>query len=256
LGENAFFVDVGVRSPHSYINNTCSTCHMVLEDPPAALSYNLGGTNHTFEASTEICSSCHGDFDPAGMMTAFEDMLEELIAALDDGYELALDNAIAAEGLDGVGFCDDFAFVALDELEDSENDAFVQLNTVIFTEEHGQMGVDIAGEDSEGDVIEQHIALRDLRFADDGPDNCGASNDQDCTCGGDVNQNGEYDSQVDDPPEGAYVIEPNSVLSQAGWNYFLLHADGSEGVHNPAFYLDVLNTTLDEVDTWIEANTP
>jgi hypothetical protein len=83
MGENAFFVTVGERSPHSYIENTCTTCHMVLTPPPADLSYNLSGTNHTFEPSHEICASCHGAFDGGSLEAATEALLEELKADIE-----------------------------------------------------------------------------------------------------------------------------------------------------------------------------
>ena len=80
MGQNAYFVDLGPNDPvlgfppglpASHANtaerfppernlvDTCATCHMVQTPPPPVLSYNLGGTNHTFFASPEICSDCH-----------------------------------------------------------------------------------------------------------------------------------------------------------------------------------------------------
>ncbi|MEJ2254730.1 MAG: hypothetical protein P8Y75_10265, partial [Nitrospirota bacterium] len=47
MGENAFFVTVGARSPHSFITDTCTNCHMELTQPPAEFSYEGSGTNHT-----------------------------------------------------------------------------------------------------------------------------------------------------------------------------------------------------------------
>jgi hypothetical protein len=83
MGENAFFVAVGERAAHSYIENSCTTCHMVLSPPPAELSYNLGGTNHSFEASAEICGDCHGAFDGGSLGAAIEALLEELKADIE-----------------------------------------------------------------------------------------------------------------------------------------------------------------------------
>ncbi len=39
-----------------------------------------------------------------------------------------------------------------------------------------------------------------------------------------------------------YALSGNFV--HAGWNYFLIHGDGSRGLHNPSFATAVLNTTL------------
>ena len=33
-------------------------------------------------------------------------------------------------------------------------------------------------------------------------------------------------------------------MVRAVWNFLLLEGDGSEGVHNPGFYIDVINSTL------------
>lgn len=61
MGKNAYFVGNGdMRSPHSLIVDTCANCHMEKTPPPPLLSYNLSGTNHTFQASTNICVTCHG----------------------------------------------------------------------------------------------------------------------------------------------------------------------------------------------------
>ena len=43
----------------------------------------------------------------------------------------------------------------------------------------------------------------------------------------------------------AALIETSDPLVKAGWNYFLIHGDGSEGIHNPAFVMDILRATMD-----------
>ncbi len=66
MGQNAYFVTVGNRGDHSRIGNvedTCVTCHMEETPPPDVLSYNQGGTNHTFFAADDICGECHGFSD-------------------------------------------------------------------------------------------------------------------------------------------------------------------------------------------------
>jgi hypothetical protein len=79
MGQNAYFIDLGPNGPMGYppglpgshantaerfpeernLTDTCATCHMVKTPPPDILSYNQGGTNHTFFASPDICSQCH-----------------------------------------------------------------------------------------------------------------------------------------------------------------------------------------------------
>jgi hypothetical protein len=41
--------------------------------------------------------------------------------------------------------------------------------------------------------------------------------------------------------------EAGQVIAEAGWNYFLLDGDGSGGVHNLSFYLDVIKASIDAI---------
>jgi hypothetical protein len=79
MGQNAYFIDLGdivagedypeglpgshanqrPLLPEDILKDTCATCHMVTTPPPDLLAYNLGGTNHTFFASEDICQECH-----------------------------------------------------------------------------------------------------------------------------------------------------------------------------------------------------
>jgi hypothetical protein len=49
-----------------------------LTPPPADLSYNLGGTNHPFEADSVVCVGCHGAFDGGALHDAAEAELDEV----------------------------------------------------------------------------------------------------------------------------------------------------------------------------------
>ncbi len=65
MGHNAYFMgDSGgnasnYKSPHATITDTCVNCHMVQTKPPQEFS-DYENTNHTFKASLEICTNCHG----------------------------------------------------------------------------------------------------------------------------------------------------------------------------------------------------
>jgi hypothetical protein len=82
MGQNAYLVDLGdpvdgydfpegLPGSHASLEDACVTCHMEATDPPPDLSYNEGGTNHTFFASDEICSECHG-FDAGSVQGPVE----------------------------------------------------------------------------------------------------------------------------------------------------------------------------------------
>jgi hypothetical protein len=68
MGQNMYFFAPNelypqTRGKHSLIEDTCIACHMEKTLPPDILSYNHGGTNHTFAADPNVCSQCHGS-DP------------------------------------------------------------------------------------------------------------------------------------------------------------------------------------------------
>ena len=67
------------------MTDTCATCHMVKTPPPELLSYNLGGTNHTFFASPDICSECH-----VFGIDAVQDVIAPKLVTLQDGIEAAI----------------------------------------------------------------------------------------------------------------------------------------------------------------------
>lgn len=97
MGENAFLVEVGVRGNHSLVKDTCANCHMVATPPPDLLSYNQGGTNHTFFASADVCSKCHDELEAGALQTAFTANADEL-QALIEGAVLDLIDQVTADG--------------------------------------------------------------------------------------------------------------------------------------------------------------
>jgi len=135
MGQNAYLVGVGVRGSHSLVTDTCVNCHLRQTPPPDLLSYNLGGTNHTFFASDDICSSCHGDaFDASGVQDAFAASSAELKTAV----EAAILDLIAAQidagrtiDLDGEAEITDVDDIADIELGESHGS---QAITVTFTD--------------------------------------------------------------------------------------------------------------------------
>jgi hypothetical protein len=201
MGQNAYFVQVGARSPHSYIENTCTTCHMVLSPPPAELSYNLSGTNHTFEPSLEICASCHGEFNGGTLMTSVEAMLEDLKTTIEQAImdeisaQIAAGNSVTLKGV-GAGGADvvitDASTVTAVELEESHGRSAMAITVSGTTYSHIRLASDTA------------VGTGTLISSDAG-----------------------------------------QLIAKAAWNYFLLHGDASEGVHNPNFTLNVINATLD-----------
>jgi hypothetical protein len=194
MGQNAYFVTVGDRSPHSFIADTCANCHMELTPPPAELSYKLGGTNHTFEASEKICANCHGVFDGGTLEESVKGLLEEV--------KTAIEQAIMAEV---TAQTDAGNTVVLKKA--GENDADVSITdgsavtAVHLIETHGREAMDI----TVGGVTYEHLRLAsDTAVKDSGGNEIGTLLSSDA----------------------------GQLIAKAAWNYFLVEGDGSHGIHN------------------------
>lgn len=79
MGRNAWFIGSNaLRASHSYIKDTCVTCHMELTPAPSDLGV-AGSTNHTFKSRHDICGNCHGSFSNAdNLQSAVEAQLDQL----------------------------------------------------------------------------------------------------------------------------------------------------------------------------------
>ncbi len=202
MGQNAYFVKVGTRGFHSEVEDTCVACHMEKTPPPASLSYELGGTNHTFYASDTICSDCHSVITAQTVQGPVEAKLEELKASVEAelirlmGQQIALDRTIDLGGQATIADPSDIV-------------------SVDFVDYHGGQGMSVSL--SDGMVV--------------GP-------------------LGMTSVKVTQPSGGSFGLYDvaDSRLPKAGWNYLLLEADGSKGVHNPAF----ANAILDASETAIK----
>lgn len=210
MGQNAYFVSVGERSKHSLITDTCTMCHMELSPPPAELSYNLAGTNHTFEASKAVCAECHGAYDGGALFDAVEAEMGRL--------KTAIEQAIVAEILAQTEEGNSITLVGMGE---DETDVDITdggtVSAVELVESHGRIAMNITVDNT----VYEHVRVG----SDTSVKN--ASGD-------------EVGSLVDS--------EAGQLIAKAGWNYFLIEGDGSEGIHNPSFTLEVINASLKALD--------
>ena len=180
---------------------------MVFSPPPAAFSRQGGGTNHSFEASMEICTSCHSAYDGGTLGDAVHGELEELKAAI----EKAIVAEIAAQ-------TDAGNMLVLVEMGPDESDVEITaasaVTAVHFAESHGRQAMNIT---VDGTTYE-HVRLgRDTLVKDSGGNEL-----------------------------GSFLKSPGGQsIAKAGWNLFLIEGDGSEGVHNPSFTIGVINASID-----------
>jgi len=114
MGQNAYLVEVGVGGKHSMLEDTCVDCHMEATPPPDDLSYNQGGTNHTFYARNDICGECHGFESGENLQAEFGASMDELQDLIEEGlYNLMSDQIDAGNTIDVSGDAvDDMANVS------------------------------------------------------------------------------------------------------------------------------------------------
>lgn len=204
MGENAYFVNAGIRGAHSFITDTCVNCHMEQTLPPSILSYNQSGTNHTFEASTTICANCH---DPSGItaatVQASVDFRADQLQSLIEQAWTALFNAqlMAGNQLD------------LDGLATVTN--ISEIVSIEFGETRGRQALTF---ELSGGMMVGPLRVTDIDIVQPAPN-----------------------------PVLALYDVADDRLWKAGWNWALVHNDGSHGVHNPSYAQQVLNTACDEL---------
>jgi len=126
MGQNFYLVDLSGPGYHARVQETCVTCHMAKTPPPDQLSYNKGGTNHTFYASKDICSQCHATITADDVQGPVEEKLLTLTQALDQALfdllkaQIALGNTIDLGGLKTLTSAGDFTKVEFAEARGSQ----------------------------------------------------------------------------------------------------------------------------------------
>ena len=219
LGENAYFVGVPQRSPHSYVKDTCVTCHMEATPPPAEFSYNLAGTNHEFTASAEICKDCHSDtLNAEAMMVGTEGKIEKL------GKQMAtyLLSKMPAKVTVKDYTPHDLKGVSYDLLSDNMEISKDNIAAIEPTEPHGQQGFIIK--------FKSPVTFT-YKPTGESPHTVSLAEAE--------VQLGSFTT------DGTKVlIATTDNLVKVGWNYFLIHGDSSKGIHNPAFINDVLDASI------------
>jgi hypothetical protein len=144
MGQNVYFVEVGQRSFHSLLEDSCVDCHMEATPPPPELSYQLGGTNHTFYARSEICSECHSVVTAEDVQGPTEDAMHELEGMIEAAY-LGLLNGLLADGN------------SIDVDGERTITAASELSGLMFSETHGRQA--LWPEFSDGQELEEPIQL-------------------------------------------------------------------------------------------------
>ncbi len=210
MGQNAYLTPVGIRGAHSnrddsgLVEDTCASCHMQATPPPADISYNQSGTNHTFYADKTICSECHegaGDNFADIIQGPITANLSMLHSAILNGY-----NDLFEQVFDGGG---SIAFG-----EDVLLTSTMDYTEIELGESRGRQALNVVLADSSETGLSSLSSIT-----------------------------------VNPPTSGPGAPQPltdvaSDELLKAGWNYFLIEADGSHGVHNPSFAGDVIDNSI------------
>ncbi len=232
MGQNAYFVSIGDRSPHSFIADTCATCHLELTPPPPEFSFSGAGTNHSFRASLTICTQCHGVFDGGTLQESAEQELEALAEVMSEYLRARITAA-------GTIFIKDYTPHVFDGASYDVKSANVQVATTSIaalepTEPHGQQG-----------FIVKFTAPVEFTYSPTGQAPHSLMLNQAEVQLGDFTTDGT-----------AKLIPADNVLVRAGWNYFLIHGDGSKGVHNPSFTFTAIGEARARLEEALEVEIP
>jgi hypothetical protein len=232
MGQNAYFIAIGNRSPHSFIANTCTTCHMELTPPPAEFSFDGSGTNHTFRPSLTICVQCHGVFDGGTLQESAEAELQRLADVMSRYLLAKITQAGTIQIKDYTPH--QFEGASYDLKSASSQVAASNITSIEPTEPHGQIGFTL-----------HFMTPVDFTYSPPGKPSHMLSLTEAQVQLGDFTTDG-----------AANLIPTASPLVRAGWNYFLIHGDGSKGVHNPSFTFSAVDSARAALETALEVEVP
>ena len=213
MGENAYFVPTE-RSVHSYLQDTCVTCHLVESPPPPDYSLPGNSTNHGFTASIEICSDCHAKtMDGKALQAGVQGRLSDLSAQMGAYLLKKLPNQITIKGVTPGDTTGDATVI------DKSNISSIDMPAGSI---HGQQGYTL-----------HFKAAVNMSYT---PAAAGAKQTASLS---------EVEVQLGNiTSDGTKaVIDPTDPLVKVGWNYLLVIQEGSFGVHNPTFVSDVIGAS-------------
>lgn len=213
MGKNMFFV-TGTRGAHSLITDSCVTCHIELTPPPADLSYQLGGTNHSFAANPAICSNCHGLFDANSLKALTHARLE----ALAEEIGVAIEKEIAFHTAAGRSVRVTGLVNNVSTTTDITNTSVVHVAAVV--ESHGRSAMNIMV----NSVLYEGVRVNsDTQIIDGGT------------------------------PNGRLLANTYSsielIIGKALWNLSLIESDKSFGIHNPGLVTELIEATSAQLTT-------
>ncbi len=208
LGENAYFVP-RQRSPHSFVKDTCTACHMTTIFPAEEISYETPGRSHTFEAKLDVCADCHSaTLDALAFEETHQAHMEELARLMGDYLMSRLPEQISVRDVTP----HEYTGRAYD-LKSEE--VIISKNNIVSAEPsdaHGQQGFVLH--------LSAPVSVT-YQAPGESPHDIAVT---------------EIQVQLGDILAGGKAVIPVSdILVKVGWNFHLIHRDSSFAVHNPAW---------------------
>lgn len=216
---NAYFVSLGGvgATNHAAVGDSCATCHM---EPTTEHDYVVdypseGG--HTWRVREDHCGRCH---DESVNGRAIQAIAEENLALVAEEITAELISELASAG--------------------SYNLRAWDPATGCYSSSSGS-NVTIDGPPASASIerIDREMGFsitlpssRSVTWASDG-------------CSGSDDISTIYFQLSSLESEGTELIPSSDVLVRALWNFELLHGDGSLGLHNPSWVLDVIGATYE-----------
>jgi hypothetical protein len=259
MGHNAYFMggsggdNSNYRSPHSFIVDTCVTCHMEKTPPPALLSNAYGGTNHTFKASMDICVDCHGvdsglglklQADTQALLNQTASDIAAYIKTRASGSLVGIVTAPSTTVLLNIPFQGNIYSISQAKTTGLGAPSITSWD-ITLRSPTGVTIPDISATTTPAVVIQVGGAPSTVILTASGntmittnPGNPGTVTITN------LNINRLVPLTVD--------VNSDFVLNKATWNYLLILRDYSLGVHNPNFARDVLSRTSAELSKHLD----
>jgi hypothetical protein len=220
-GVSAYFVSGPMPSAHLAVADTCVGCHMKLHPEEVETE----GTNHTFEADSTICASCHSDLVTGDALAA---SIDNLIVTLEGKIIAKAQADIAA----GITANTTLKVTPVDERDDCTASAAATIDAAPASIElittHGNMA-----------LLLHFAAPVTATF----PSSCAGSAQY-----GTSRNLDEFVvalTNVKTPAATPAQLWANGhAIYKAFWNYLLIEDEGSHGVHNPSFAKAALNGAI------------
>lgn len=237
-GFNAYFMPRLNPSKHLSVTDTCAGCHVAL---PTATQKAAGrADNHNFATDSSVCANCHSaSTDGEAFLSANASMLDELGAAIGKKAQSLITALYAAGGTLTVRAwkesTDQYSTSAATVVNVLVPD--LPTSVVLRSAIHGQTSFTL--------TLANPVDVTWAASAT-APASTETLTTLECQIGS-IAITGQTLTPVPPATTGnpKPALAPDSVVAKASWNMQLLSNDGSKGLHNPAFFQNVIVKTLE-----------